>query len=164
MQKLVVLTMTLLISVYASGPSFAQESASVEHKKAAQAAIKATGASRQQDRILPQVAEFTKARLIANRPDIESEISEIVDEIAISLAPRRGALEQEIITVYTKNYTLEELQKISEFFSGDVGKKFLDTTPVILRETDEISRVWSQGITRDLNVQVAEKLKEKGLQ
>ena len=49
----------------------------------------------------------------ANRPDIESEISDTVDEVAISLASRRGDLEKEIVDVYTRKFTQAELESIS---------------------------------------------------
>lgn len=152
----------LVLSVLSMSPAHAQDGAT--HNKAAQDAMEATGATARLDQILPQLAAFAKAGLIANRPDIEAEISAVVDEVAISLAPRRGALEQEIIGVYTQNFTQEELEQIAGFFNSEAGQKFLGQTPLIFKEIDEISSVWRNGVNRDLNNQVAEKLKEKGLQ
>lgn len=135
-----------------------------EHKQAARDAMAATGATDRLDNILPQLASFTKAGLIANRPDIEAEISDTVDEVAISLAERRGVLEQEIVDIYTQNFTQEELKAVTVFFSSEAGTKFLRRTPVLFKEVDQISAVWRNGVNRDLSQQVQEKLKEKGLQ
>ena len=135
-----------------------------EHTAAARAAMVATGATARLDKILPELAEFTKAGLIANRPDIEAEISTIVDEVAISLAPRRGPLESEVAAIYTKLFTQEELEEIGAFFSSEAGEKFLRLTPGLFREIDEASKVWRSGLTRDMAQQVQEKLKEAGLQ
>lgn len=134
-----------------------------EHRQAAIAAMEATGATERLDGILPELAEFTKAGLIANRPDIEAEISDIVDNVAIDLATRRGPLETETAAIYTAKFTQQELQTVADFFSSDVGKKFLLETPAVLREVDSASRVWRDGVLRDMNNNVVEKLKEEGL-
>jgi hypothetical protein len=135
-----------------------------EHVKAAKSAMIATGATSRLDGILPEIASFTKAGLIANRPDIEAEISNIVDETAISLAARRGALENEVAAIYTKLFTMEELNQIETFFSSEAGIKFLGLTPRIFKRIDNVSKVWRTGITRDMNEMVNAKLKEQGLQ
>ena len=141
----------------------AQE-ASAEHLSAAKAAMKATGATSRLDKILPEIAAFTKTGLIANRPDIEAEISTIVDEVAISLAPRRGPLEGEVAAIYAKLFTQDELVAIGTFFSSEAGEKFLRLTPNLFREIDDASRLWRGGITRDMSKLVQEKLVEQGLQ
>lgn len=150
--------------VFGSTLTVQAQEVSEEHLAAAKQAMKATGATERLDKILPEVAAFTKAGLIANRPDIEAEISTIVDEIAISLAARRGPLEDEAAGIYVKLFTEEELQEITEFFSSEAGGKFLRITPVIFRQIDNVSGVWRAGIIRDMNKSVQEKLKEAGLQ
>lgn len=143
--------------------SVAQE-VTPEHTSAAKAAMVATGATSRLDGILPEVASFAKAGLIANRPDIEAEISNIVDETAISLAARRGALEEEVAAIYTQLFTQAELESISAFFTSESGIKFLSLTPSVFQQVDEVSKVWRTGITRDMARTVQEKMKEQGLQ
>jgi len=135
-----------------------------EHTAAAKAAMKATGASSRLDKILPELAELIKNGLITNRPDMESEISTIVNEVAISLAPRRGPLEDEVAAIYAKAFTMEELQTISTFFSSDAGNKFVKLTPLLFGEVDQSAKVWRNGITRDMRAEVHKKLKEADLQ
>ena len=80
--KLGLFVLCFSATVGLTGNSNAQE-ISQEHIKAARAAMAATGATERLDGILPEIAAFTKAGLIANRPDIEAEISNIVNEVAI---------------------------------------------------------------------------------
>lgn len=134
------------------------------HIKAAKEAMVATGATSRLDGILPEIASFTKAGLIANRPDIEAEISNIVNETAISLAARRGALEEEVAAIYTQMFTQPELESIATFFTSEAGIKFLNLTPSLFRQVDEVSKVWRTGITRDMSKTVQEKMSEQGLQ
>ncbi|MDJ0614844.1 MAG: DUF2059 domain-containing protein [Rhizobiaceae bacterium] len=155
-----IVAVTLLGTVYNAS---AQE-ITPEHTQAAKAAMIATGATSRLDGILPEIASFTKAGLIANRPDIEAEISSIVDETAISLAARRGVLEDEVAAIYTQIFTQAELESISGFFKSEAGIKFLNLTPSVFRQVDEVSKVWRTGITRDMARTVNEKMKEQGLQ
>ncbi|MEM9279149.1 MAG: DUF2059 domain-containing protein [Pseudomonadota bacterium] len=155
--------LAMSIGLFATLNSSAQE-ITPEHTAAAKSAMVATGATARLDKILPELAAFTKAGLIANRPDIESEISTIVDEVAISLAARRGPLENEVAAIYTKFFTEEELNTIETFFSSEAGTKFLALTPRLFREIDEASKVWRSGLTRDMTQQVQQRLQEANLQ
>jgi len=134
------------------------------HVAAARKAMSATGATERLDRILPEVSAFTKTGLIANRPDIEGDIVTTVDEVAIELANRRAALENEVAQIYARLFTEEELNTISEFFSGETGNKFLRLTPAIFQQIDQVSRVWRAGIARDMSQEVSNRLREAGLQ
>ncbi len=156
---------TIALCLLISSPSlgYAQE-ISAEHIRFARSAMEATGATDRLDAILPEVATFIKAGLIANRPDIESEISDVVNKVAISLASRRGPLENEVAKIYGNRFTKEELDTIDKFFSSETGVKFLTQTSTLFRDVDEVSRVWREGIVRDMGKQVQEKLKEAGLQ
>ena len=156
-------TVALVLFSLSMPLAFAQE-VTDSHRDAARAVMKVTGTSDRLDRILPEVAAFTKAGLIANRPDIENEISIIVDEVAISLAARRAPLENEVAAVYTKLFTEDELRTISEFFGNETGIKFLQLTPTLLQQADAAAKVWRAGITRDMAQQVQEQLSEQGLQ
>jgi len=156
-------TVAICMTLFASAPVYSQE-LSAEHVKAAREAMEATGATDRLDKILPEIATFVKAGLIANRPDIEAEISQIVNEVAISLAPRRGPLENEVAAIYGNQFTQEELETIQTFFASETGIKFLNKTPLLFREVDEVSKVWREGIARDMGQAVQEKLKEAGLQ
>ncbi len=132
------------------------------HLDAARAAVVATKSSKRFDNILPALAERVKARLIANQPDQEDKITQVVNEAAIELAPRRGDLETEIATIYAKSFSEEELVQVKDFFTSTAGAKFLDLSPVLLRELDRVSQIWAAGMDRDLTTKVSEMLRASG--
>ncbi|WP_075996673.1 DUF2059 domain-containing protein [Salaquimonas pukyongi] len=140
------------------------QDASASHLAAAKRAIVATRSTNRLDAILPQMAQQAKAELIRNRPDKEAEITALVDEAAISLAGRRGDLEGEIVQIFSRIFSEDELNAIADFYETDAGKKFLSETPVMLREIDRASRVWTNGVQRDLATAVREKMTAAGLQ
>ena len=142
---------------------YAQE-ASASHLAASKRAIVATRSTNRLDTILPTMAQQAKAELIRNRPDKEAEITVLVDEVAISLAGRRGDLENEIVQIFSRIYTEDELNAIADFYETEAGRKFLEQTPVMLREIERASQVWSNGVQRDLAAAVREKMTAAGLQ
>ena len=138
---------TLLLVLPAN--AFAQEF-SDSHLAAARDAITAIDATDQFDNILMNAATQTKSELIPNNPDMEVQISEMVDERALALASRRSALEAEVARVYAKLFTEEELRAIAEFYETEAGKKLLAQGPLATREMMAAAQVWSNGIVRDL--------------
>ena len=149
--------------VIAVMPLQAQE-LSPSHIAAAKKAISATNATTKLNDILPKSAAQLTGQLIGNRPDIEAEITNFVNESALEIAPRRGDLEKEVAKIYARVFTEDELLNINEFFVTDAGKKFLRELPLVVREIEKASRVWGTGVNRDLSQRVREKLKAAGLQ
>ena len=134
-----------------------------EHFAVARAAVTASGSTASLDVILPNESEKIKQSLIANRPDAAEQISTIVDGVAIALAPRRRDLEDEVARGYAKLFTAAELKAIADFYKSAAGKKLIEQTPAVGRMIEQSARVWSSGIQRDLQQEVAKKLKEAGL-
>jgi hypothetical protein len=132
------------------------------HIEAAKRAISASSSTDRLDAILPQMAQNAKAELIRTRPDKEAVITEIVDAAAIELASRRGDLENEVAQVFARVFTEEELNEIADFYATPAGQKFLNESPVVLREIDRASQVWANGVQRDLGASVREKLVAAG--
>ncbi len=134
------------------------------HLTAARDAMSSARTTEGFDGILPQLAEEAKAELIRNRPDQEEKLTELVDGVAISMAGRRGDLENEVATVFAKAFSEAELTEIAAFYNSDAGQKFLRESPIVLREMTGASRIWASGVRRDMQLAIQEKLKEAGLQ
>lgn len=150
----------LSVMAMSAGATFAQEP-SEAHIKAARSAISATRATESFDSILLRTSQNLKNQLSANNPDQAGPISDVVDNEAIALAPRRGDLEGEAARLFANSFSEEELSKIAEFFGSEAGKKYLDNTPILARELSKAARVWANGITRDLATNVNKKLSEE---
>jgi hypothetical protein len=157
------LAAAFVLVVMAANFTQAQE-VSEEQLKIAKQAVAASKSTRTLDNILPSLAENAKKQLIANRPDEADQISDIVDEVAISLAPRRGDLEDEVARAYARIFTIDELKAITAFYTSETGKKLIEQTPVVARSIDQAARVWTNGIRRDLQQGVTKKLQEAGMQ
>ncbi|MBP0615900.1 DUF2059 domain-containing protein [Jiella mangrovi] len=133
-----------------AGQDAADENISESHLNAARAAITAIHATDQFDEILPNAATQIKSELIANRPDMDAKISDMVDDAALKLASRRADLETEIARIYARMFTEDELKSIASFYTSEPGKKLLEQGPQATRSMLRAAEVWSRGIVRDL--------------
>jgi uncharacterized protein len=152
---------TLLASLMlVSAASVQAQEISSGHLAAARQAIASIQATEQFDNILLNAATQIKAELIVNNPNLQGEISTMVDDKAIELAARRGDLENEVARVYAKLFTEQELTEIADFYASDAGKKLLSQGPVATREMMSSADVWANGIMRDLRSSASEGMRQ----
>ena len=145
------LAATILAAALVLSPaSVTAQDVSASHEQAARAALEASGASAPFDNILLSLGARIKEQLISTRPDLVDQISAIVDEEMIKLAPRRGDLEREAARIYANTFTEEELKTITEFYRTTAGRKILSEGAIVGRELSKAARVWTAGVQRDL--------------
>ena len=146
--------------VLAAVPASAQE-ISADHLKAARAAVAAIKATDPFDNILPEGAAALKQQLINKNPDMQEVISQVVDEKALALAPRRADLEKEAAMAYAKAFSVDELNAIAAFYTSEPGKKLLENGPIVLRDVAKAAQIWQNGVARDLAQEVMKDLDTK---
>jgi len=145
------------------GESAVAQEISDSHLAAARRAITASRSTNQLDLILPRMSQNVKSELIRNLPNEELRISTIVDEAALEVAGRRGDLEIEAARIFARIFSEEELIVVAEFYETEAGQKFLERSPLVLREIQRASQVWRNGVRRDMTAIVQQKLEEAGL-
>ena len=159
-----IIVVAALIALMPTWQTAQAQEMSESHLNEAKRAIIATNATVKLNDILPRAATTLTERMISNRPDIDEKISQIVNETALELAPRRGDLEKEVAKIYARVFSEAELVDIGKFFDTDTGKKFLEELPLAIRQIDRASRIWGTGINRDLVQKVNEKMRAAKLQ
>ncbi|UXN04050.1 DUF2059 domain-containing protein [Bartonella sp. HY406] len=144
-------------------PSFAQ-SVTEGHLQAARKAISAIHATDQFDSFLPDTARELKNELMRRDPNLQKDISEIVNEQALALVSRRADLEREAAYAYAKYFSEQELNDIAAFYNSEAGKKLLSKGPEAVGETIKAFDVWRQAIAQDLAANVGKELNAKFVQ
>ena len=71
----------------------------------------------------------------------------------------RGLLEQ-IIPLYDKYYTLEDLKAVNGFYQSPAGQKIISTMPQIMQESMKIGQEWGERVVRKVTTE-AEKESQK---
>ncbi|MEO0544654.1 MAG: DUF2059 domain-containing protein [Pseudomonadota bacterium] len=156
-------TVIIAASIIMFTQSAIAQSVSETHLAAANRAITALKATDRFDDILPAVAERMRAQLIANNPDIEIEILNTVEEVAISMVGRRADLEREAALAYANAFSEADLVAIADFYESDAGAALLDSGAIVTRELGQLSSVWSRGMQRDMLAAVSASLNAQNL-
>ncbi|WP_102830296.1 DUF2059 domain-containing protein [Bartonella bovis] len=149
LQRFVILLGTVVIFIVNMGMVYAQD-VKDQHLDSARKMIKAIQATDQFDNFLPSAAYNLKNELISGDPNLATTISEIVDKQALALAKRRADLEEEIVHVYVKHFSQEELDTIATFYNSAAGKKFLTEVPNIARDSYSVFDKWRSTVMQDL--------------
>lgn len=158
-----VLGRSAALAILLSGAAFSMPASAQEipadHLKAARDAIAALNATDRFDAILPNLAERLKNEYTVASPNFQSQIAKTVEAEALALAPRRADLEKEVAVTFAKSFTVEELKQIAAFYASPVGKKYLQTLPLVQRETMRAAEIWANGVSRDLTANSSAKLR-----
>lgn len=151
----------LLVAAALTAPAGAQE-ISASHLDAALVAVQSAGAARGFDSVLPALAERVKSRLIRVRPDLHEVISTVVENVALTLTPRRTDLDRAVATVWAKNFTEDELVTIAEFYKSQTGQKFAEIGPRVIQESLNSVESWSTRVGEELYEKSREELAKEG--
>ena len=115
----------LVLAMTAAVMPVAAQDISEAHMAAAREAVTAIRATDPYDEILPRVSEGIRQQLIANNPDLETQISELVDSETIAMVARRGDLETEAASAYAKAFSEADLNAIAAFYKTEAGLALL---------------------------------------
>ncbi len=63
-----------------------------------------------------------------------------------------------LVPVYSRHLTLDDIQKIIEFYQTPVGKKYAEKTPLIMQESMQVGQQWGMKIGQEFQ----NKLQEEG--
>jgi len=67
----------------------------------------------------------------------------------------------QIIPVYDKYYTLEDLKAVNAFYATPAGQKILSTLPLVVQESSQIGQAWGAKIGERVAREAAEQGAEK---
>ncbi|QDG78103.1 DUF2059 domain-containing protein [Labrenzia sp. PHM005] len=141
-----------------SGNAVAQDSFSDSHIEAAKAVAIETKVLEPFDAILFVMSEQTLSAFTQNDPTRAEEIAEVVQNVALQLAPRRAELNQEIYRVWAGAFTEEELVQLAEFYRTPLGSKLRDSIAEITGKSVNASREWQDRLSVDMVAMVQEEL------
>ncbi len=101
-----------------------------------------------------------ETQIVAAYPNLADRVNAIVQEEALNLADRYRAFKGEAALIYAKAFTEEELKKLADFFSTDVGQKMLNEQEIMFREVGRAAEIWREGFRKDLAAAVQKRIEE----
>jgi len=126
--------------------------------------VRSAKASRGFDTILPNLVQEAENRLIAQRPDLHSQIVTAVEGAAMKLVQRRVDLDNDTARVWAKSFTEDELKTIATFYKTSAGQKFADVGPKVYADTLDVVSQWQDRLGDELLQASQDQLKTAGIQ
>lgn len=98
------------------------------------------------------------------RPDIPPEKLNIAISVTISVINDNiGSLKTQLISLYGKYFTDDEIRDMIRFYASDTGKKAIKVMPVMLQESMATGRQWGNSLVPELKRRLAERLHQQGV-
>lgn len=145
--KKIFLFLLLLCSL--SVQSFSQNA---EYKAAVQAMFEASGSDATFKAALSQMMSMLRGQYSSVDASIWDELeAEFMKSSMMDLL-------DEMVPVYQRHMSLEDLKAITEFYKTPAGKKLAEKTPLITQESMKVGEKWGKGVAE----KVLARLQEKG--
>jgi hypothetical protein len=151
-------------AVVAVAPPAQAQELSTSHVAVAVQVIRAAGATRGFDNVLPGLANQVIDRLIRLRPDLHKQIIDTVQEVALKLAVRRAELDNDIARIWAKRFSEPELEYLLGFYTSEAGKKFSEVGPLVVSESLQSVESWTGRVGEELYEKAREELRNQGIE
>ncbi|HEY6838620.1 MAG TPA: DUF2059 domain-containing protein [Geobacteraceae bacterium] len=102
--------------------------------------------------------------LAKEETDIPPKAVDIIkEEINKIYAEEMPSLMAQIVPVYAKHFTPEEVKGLIAFYATPLGQKSIKEMPTLLNECMQVGRAWGEGLTPKVLPRLEERLKQEGL-
>ena len=109
------------------------------------------------------VSNFTQS-LKKARPDIpQSALNVLPAEIAATFEENIGSLREQIIPIYHKYFTADEVKEMIRFYSSDLGQKTIKVMPSLVQEGMLVGQRWGESLGPKINQRVTDRLRKQGI-
>lgn len=144
------ITTIIALLLITFGLSFGQDD--TEYKAKLKNMFEMSGSEETYQTVIKQMISMYKEQF-SNVPeetwnDLEKEfLKTSIDDLVDMLVP-----------VYSRHLTIDDIQKITEFYETPVGKKYAEKTPLIMQESMQVGQQWGMKIGQEFQ----NKLQEEG--
>jgi uncharacterized protein len=112
--------------------------------------------------LLPAILLGLRRTLTQDRPEIESDYDSMKPMIDAAFTPYYKAMLDDVAAIYANNYTVAELRDLETFFQRPIGQKYLEKTPALTQQINQVTQDASRKAADDLRTRLTEALRQKG--
>jgi hypothetical protein len=85
------------------------------------------------------------------------------DEVALILKREAPKLLQEMVPVYAKHFTQDDVRAMVAYYDSPLGKKVIREQAMLVSECTQVGEAWGRALGPTIQVRVADRLKQEGL-
>jgi len=155
----------LLLAVFSSlAPLVAAEELTPQKRADIERLLEMTGATRVGKQMAALSASHMVQSLKLSHPGIPQKALEMLpEEVGAVFDAHIPAFVAQIIPVYHRYFTAEEVKGMIAFYSTDLGRKAISAMPGLMTESMMIGQKWGEGLSPELAERVRARLKKEGI-
>jgi uncharacterized protein len=111
---------------------------------------------------MPAVMQTMKPAIVQNQPQVERDYDAIVPLLLESMNARMNEVIEQIVAVYARNFTADELREAVAFYRGPTGQKIVQKLPAVVQESMAIGQRFGQSIAGELRDRMINELRKRG--
>ncbi len=137
------------------------------HDRAIRQLIVATGALEIGEQFANAVSMQMSQALRQSNPDVPPRAFDIIQEEVmgvISEELENGSFENQIVPVYAKYFSLDEVEELLAFYRTPIGQKTIEVMPLLTQESMQIGQSWGISIGPIIGQRVSRRLAAEGIE
>jgi uncharacterized protein len=108
------------------------------------------------------VIEQHKELILQSNPMLSRDLNEITNKLRVELAPRRAELDADVIRIYARSFTEQELKDLLAFYKSPLGKKVIEQEPKILDDSMGRASEWADKLAQEVVQKIRVEMRKKG--
>jgi hypothetical protein len=163
MNRFVSLAAASIMALALHSAAASAQQVSDSHFDAARVVISESGIARSFDALVPEIKSAMRQQLLT-QPALSRDLDEVFEALEPEMELQRRAMVNIAARIMAENLAEEELKAIGEFFTSPVGKRYVETQPVVLDDMMLAMRSWQQDMAEYIQVRVRAEMQQRGHQ
>jgi uncharacterized protein len=146
-------------ALFAAGPARAQTPdtpVAPANLAAARAVVSAMKLEDQFKANIPSLMANLKPMIAQNRPEVEKQFDAMMPTFQQQAMQRLGELTDAMVTIYARNFTVDELHVIAVFDATPTGQKLIEANATINAQSMQAIGQWERTLADDIKKQMGE--------
>jgi uncharacterized protein len=117
----------------------------------------------QYNAIVPGIFKNLKPAIVQGRADVERQYDALSPAIIGAFRQRVSEMSDAAAVVYAKNFSIEDLHALNDFYKTPTGQRLLQKLPTISQEMMGAGMKFGQSIGGEVQRRMIEELRKKGV-
>lgn len=159
--------MSVIVTLLGAQAVAQDTTVSPEHETAIRQLISETGALDLGEQFADMFVNQMSQALRQSRPDIQPRAFEIIREVTMETLQEElanGSMENLVVPIYARYFTLDEVEQLLAFYRTPVGRKTIEVMPLLTQESMQVGQSWGMAIGPRIGQRVAERLAAEGIE
>ena len=147
---------------FSVGPARAQ-ALSPEAVAAAKELVETMHLNDQYNALMPTIMKNLKPMIVQGRADVERQYDALAPAIVDAFRERISEMSEAAALVYAKNFSVDDIHALNDFYKTPAGQKFREKMPAISAEMMVVGQKLGRSIGGEVQQRMIEELRKKGI-